>query len=73
MKCKYCGHEIYEGSSFCEYCGKNQKGVKICIKCGHEIDFEAEFCKYCGTNQIGVSKNNKRLKMHYWLWGVGAS
>lgn len=59
MKCKFCGKEISDGSSFCGYCGKQQPQVKTCIKCGHEIRLRDKWCRYCGASQVSSEESEE--------------
>lgn len=50
MRCSNCGQEINSNSSFCGFCGSEQKPQTTCSVCSREIEGQPGFCPYCGTS-----------------------
>ncbi|MBQ7873850.1 MAG: CD225/dispanin family protein [Oscillospiraceae bacterium] len=53
VKCKSCGHEIYEARRYCFICGTRndsafKKGDHYCPRCG--VAFENDVCPSCGKS-----------------------
>ena len=67
MKCKYCGAEVPNDTSFCPNCGKDLSKLKKCVKCGEIIDDDATFCPHCGAEQPVYLEDNPKRK---WIWIV---
>lgn len=47
-KCPFCSSIIDARDSFCSYCGKNVKNVKVCNRCNEISNINDKFCSYCG-------------------------
>lgn len=47
--CTKCGHELPEGSNFCNKCGQKIENGLACPKCGFNISSNDNFCLNCGN------------------------
>lgn len=47
--CPFCKKDLLEGDTFCPYCGRKVKNIKICNQCGEPNDKEDNFCSNCGS------------------------
>lgn len=48
MRCQHCGHEVPEGSVFCNRCGYRMSNDMACPHCGRQIPSSSVFCPLCG-------------------------
>ncbi len=48
MRCQHCGHEVPEGSVFCNRCGYRMSNDMACPHCGKQIPSTSVFCPACG-------------------------
>ena len=48
MRCQHCGHEVPEGSVFCNRCGYRMSNDMACPYCGKQIPATSVFCPACG-------------------------
>ena len=48
MRCQHCGHEVPEGSVFCNRCGYRMSNDMACPHCGQQIPANSTFCPSCG-------------------------
>ena len=48
MRCQHCGHEVPEGSVFCNRCGYRMSNDMACPYCGKQIPATSVFCPSCG-------------------------
>ena len=48
MRCQHCGHEVPEGSVFCNRCGYRMSNEMTCPHCGKQIPSSSVFCPTCG-------------------------
>lgn len=67
MFCIYCGSKISEDSTFCPYCGKNQKqkAPGHCHYCGGQIEQDSSFCPYCGSKVIRTNQKKTIERMRF--------
>ena len=48
MRCQHCGHEVPEGSIYCNRCGYRMSNDMACPHCGKQIPASSAFCPSCG-------------------------
>ena len=48
MKCQHCGHEVPEGSAFCNHCGNRLATQITCSYCHELMPSTSVFCPHCG-------------------------
>ena len=48
MRCQHCGHEVPEGSVYCNRCGYRMSNDMACPHCGKQIPVTSAFCPSCG-------------------------
>jgi len=48
MRCQHCGHEVPEGSVYCNRCGYRMSNDMACPYCGEQIPANSVFCPSCG-------------------------
>ncbi len=48
MRCQHCGHEVPDGSVFCNRCGYRMSNDMACPHCGKQIPATSVFCPACG-------------------------
>ena len=48
MRCQHCGHEVPEGSIYCNRCGYRMSNDMACPHCGKQIPATSVFCPICG-------------------------
>ena len=48
MRCQHCGHEVPEGSAFCNHCGNRINEEVLCRYCHEPIPSTSVFCPHCG-------------------------
>ena len=48
MRCQHCGHEVPDGSVFCNRCGYRMSNDMACPYCGKQIPATSVFCPACG-------------------------
>ena len=48
MRCQHCGHEVPEGSIYCNRCGYRLSNDMACPHCGKQIPATSAFCPACG-------------------------
>ena len=48
MRCQHCGHEVPDGSVFCNRCGYRMSNDMPCPYCGKQIPTTSVFCPACG-------------------------
>ena len=70
MRCQHCGHEVPDGSVFCNRCGYRMSNNMACPHCGQQIPSTSVFCPSCGkaidmektTPKQGVTYNQQRAE-----------
>ena len=64
MRCQHCGHEVPEGSAFCNHCGyriSDTKTYQICSYCHQQMPATSVFCPHCGKavdNAMSVAQQS---------------
>lgn len=61
MKCQHCGHEVPEGSSFCNHCGYRMSTTVTCSYCHKTMPASSVFCPHCGKaidNAMSVAQKS---------------
>ena len=48
MRCQHCGHEVPEGSAFCNHCGYRMSNEITCSYCHQPMPSSSVFCPNCG-------------------------
>lgn len=48
MRCQHCGHEVPEGSAFCNHCGFKMASEIRCSYCHEFMPATSVFCPHCG-------------------------
>ena len=48
MRCQHCGHEVPEGSAFCNHCGYRMSNEVTCSYCHQTMPSTSVFCPHCG-------------------------
>ena len=48
MRCQHCGHEVPEGSAFCNNCGYRMSQQVTCSYCHEPMPSTSVFCPHCG-------------------------
>ena len=48
MRCQHCGHEVPEGSAFCNHCGYRINTEIKCSYCNEPMPATSVFCPHCG-------------------------
>ena len=48
MRCQHCGHEVPEGSAFCNHCGYRMSQQVTCSYCHEPMPSTSVFCPHCG-------------------------
>ena len=48
MRCQHCGHEVPEGSVFCNHCGYRMSNEVTCSYCHEPMPSTSVFCPHCG-------------------------
>ena len=48
MRCQHCGHEVPEGSAFCNHCGYRMSTETTCSYCHKPMPSTSVFCPHCG-------------------------
>ena len=48
MRCQHCGHEVPEGSAFCNHCGYRLSNEVTCPYCHQSMPSTSVFCPHCG-------------------------
>ena len=48
MRCQHCGHEVPEGSVFCNHCGYRMSNEITCTYCHEPMPSTSVFCPHCG-------------------------
>ena len=48
MRCQHCGHEVPEGSAFCNHCGNRMSNEVTCSYCHTTMPATSVFCPHCG-------------------------
>ena len=48
MRCQHCGHEVPEGSVFCNHCGYRMSKEVACSYCHQPMPSTSVFCPHCG-------------------------
>ena len=48
MRCQHCGHEVPEGSAFCNKCGYRMSDEVMCSYCHEPMPSTSVFCPHCG-------------------------
>ena len=63
MKCQQCGHEVPEGSAFCNHCGYRMTTNEIpCSYCHELMPATSVFCPHCGKavdNAVNVARQER--------------
>ena len=58
MRCQHCGHEVPEGSAFCNHCGYRMSNEITCSYCHESMPSTSVFCPHCGKavdNAVNVA------------------
>ncbi len=48
IRCQHCGHEVPEGSVFCNHCGYRMNNQVTCSYCHQPMPSTSVFCPHCG-------------------------
>ena len=48
MRCQHCGHEVPDGSVFCNHCGYRMSTETTCSYCHKPMPSTSVFCPHCG-------------------------
>ena len=48
IRCQHCGHEVPEGSVFCNHCGYRMSNEVTCSYCHEPMPSTSVFCPHCG-------------------------
>ena len=48
MRCQHCGHEVPDGSVFCNHCGYRMNQQVKCSYCNEPMPSTSVFCPHCG-------------------------
>ena len=48
IRCQHCGHEVPEGSVFCNHCGYRMSNEVMCSYCHQPMPSTSVFCPHCG-------------------------
>lgn len=48
MRCQHCGHEVPDGSVFCNHCGYRMSNEVTCSYCHQPMPSTSVFCPHCG-------------------------
>ena len=48
MRCQHCGHEVPDGSVFCNHCGYRMSNEVTCSYCHQPMPSTSVFCPNCG-------------------------
>ena len=62
MRCQHCGHEVPEGSVFCNHCGYRMSGEVKCSYCHEAMPATSVFCPHCGKavdNAMSVARQER--------------
>ncbi len=58
MRCQHCGHEVPEGSAYCNHCGYRMSNEVTCSYCHTTMPATSVFCPHCGKavdNAVNVA------------------
>ena len=58
MRCQHCGHEVPDGSVFCNHCGYRMSNEITCSYCHETMPATSVFCPHCGKavdNAVNVA------------------
>ena len=58
MRCQHCGHEVPDGSVFCNHCGYRMSNEVTCSYCHQPMPATSVFCPHCGKavdNAVNVA------------------
>ena len=59
IRCQHCGHEVPEGSAFCNHCGYRMNNETTCSYCHEPMPVTSVFCPHCGKavdNAVNVAQ-----------------
>ena len=62
MRCQHCGHEVPEGSAFCNHCGYRMSNEIKCSYCHETIPAKSVFCPHCGKavdNAMSIAREER--------------
>ena len=65
MRCQHCGHEVPEGSVFCNHCGYRMSNEVTCSYCHEPMPATSVFCPHCGKavdNAMNVASRETTTK-----------
>ena len=48
MRCQHCGHEVPDGSAYCNHCGNRMINEVTCSYCHTPMPATSVFCPHCG-------------------------
>ena len=80
MRCRHCFKEIDDASEYCNFCGRQQKEIRIgfdapvekrdiktvyCSSCGTQMLESDSFCKNCGAANIRPGYNRTPTPQNY--------
>ena len=67
MRCQHCGHEVPEGSVFCNHCGNRMAKEVQCTYCHEIMPATSVFCPHCGKavdNAMSIARQEKPATGH---------
>lgn len=59
MRCQHCGHEVPEGSIYCNRCGYRMSNDTTCPHCGKQIPASSVFCPSCGKAVKEITRTSQ--------------
>ena len=63
MRCQHCGHEVPDGSVFCNHCGYRMSQQVTCSYCHEPMPSTSVFCPHCGKavdNAMSIASQESR-------------
>ncbi len=61
MRCQHCGHEVPDGSVFCNHCGYRINSEVTCSYCHQPMPSTSVFCPHCGKavdNAVNIASRD---------------
>ncbi len=66
MRCQHCGHEVPDGSVFCNHCGYRMSQQVTCSYCHEPMPSTSVFCPHCGKavdNAMSIASQEPQVAM----------